>query len=357
MPPSSQSWFSYRLGVRVASAKRLPVVDEFGFYEIRLDAIGGLGAHLAGQMLGEAAVLKMGINALHFSAYGSEKKGSPIRSFLRFAEPDTEIRSCSPVEQPHMVAVFHDALLRTPGALAGLRENGILIINSRKSLQDLERFGLPTDCHIYLIDALTIAIEEKSRVNTAMMGAVTRASGFLDRKAVLASLSEIFAKKHPSAVGPNERTFERGCEELELVAEPRPGKRKRNAALARPGPEFGYLTAPLGGLITEAGNTILRDVSISREGFVPVFDPDECVHCGLCDLVCPDHCFVWTQENAEVEGEGDVEQVRLLGIDYQYCKACMRCIDSCPSGALTKVAEEEGFAEEHRIPLFPEATR
>ena len=108
-------------------------------------------------------------------------------------------------------------------------------------------------------------------------------------------------------------------------------------------------------MITEAGNTILKDTSISREGFVPVFDPDECVHCGLCDLVCPDHCFVWTQE--EADGEGDTEQVRLLGIDYQYCKACMRCIDSCPSGALTKIPEEEGFAEEHRIPLFPEAAR
>jgi len=212
----------------VASAKRLPVVDEFGFYEIRLDSIGGLGAHLAGQMLGEAAVLKMGLNALHFSAYGSEKKGSPIRSFLRFAEPDREIRSCSPVEQPHLVAVFHDALLRTPGALAGLREGGSLIINSRKSLEDLQRFGLPDDCRIYLIDALTIAIEEKSRVNTAMMGAVTQVSGFLDRKKVLASLSETFAKKHPSAVGPNERTFERGCEELELS----PSPPRRSAARA-----------------------------------------------------------------------------------------------------------------------------
>jgi pyruvate ferredoxin oxidoreductase gamma subunit len=341
----------------VASAKRLPVVDDFGFYEIRLDSIGGLGAHLAGQMLGEAAVLKMGLNALHFSAYGSEKKGSPIRSFLRFAEPDHEIRSCSPVERPHLVAVFHDALLRTPGALTGLRENGILIINSRKSLEDLQRFGLPSDCRIYLIDALTIAIEEKSRVNTAMMGAVTQASGFLDRKAVLASLSETFAKKHPSAVGPNERTFERGCEELELVAEPRPGKRGkgRKNAPARSAPDFGYLTAPLGGCITEAGNTILKDTSISREGFVPVFDPGECVHCGLCDLVCPDHCFVWTHE--AVDGEGDTEQVRLLGIDYQYCKACMRCVDSCPSGALTKIAEVEGFAEEHRVALFPEARR
>jgi pyruvate ferredoxin oxidoreductase gamma subunit len=339
----------------VAPEKRLPIVDEFGFYEIRIDSIGGLGGHLAGQILGEAAVLKMGLNALHFSSYGSEKKGSPIKSFLRFAASDQEIRSCSPVEQPHMVAVFHDALLRAPGSLAGLRAGGTLIINSRKSLADLERFGLPTDCSIYLLDALTISIEEKSRVNTAMMGAITQTSGFLDRDAVLASLSETFAKKHPSAMGPNERTFLRGCEEVELVAEPRPGaggEAESDAAPPRPGPEYGYLTAPIGGCITEVGNTILKELSASRQGFVPVFNAEECVHCGLCDLVCPDHCFVWRQEPAA----GDEEiQVRLAGIDYNYCKGCMRCIDSCPSGALTRNAEEEGFAEEHRVPLFPTA--
>ena len=343
----------------MASKKRLPVVDEFGFYEIRLDSIGGLGAHLAGQILGEAIVLKMGLNALHFSSYGSEKKGSPIRSFLRVAEADREIRSCSPVERPHLIAVFHDALLRTPGGLAGLRPNGTLIVNTRKELQDLRRIcDLPEDCNIYLIDALSIAIEEKSRVNTAMMGAVTRTSGFLDRQAVLAALSDIFLKRHPSAVKPNERTFERGCEELELVAEPRPaarGKRKRNAESLRPPPQFGYLTAPLGGLITEAGNTVLKETSTSREGFVPVFDPAECMNCGMCDFVCPDHCFVWKVE--EGVGDEDLERVRLEGIDYQYCKGCMRCVDSCPSGALTKAEEEEGFAEEHRVPLFPEATR
>ena len=339
------------------SKKRLPVVDEYGFYEIRLDSIGGLGAHLAGQILGEAAVLKMGLNALHFSSYGSEKKGSPIKSFVRFAEPHHEIRSCSPVERPHLVAVFHDALIRQPGSLAGLRENGTLILNTRKRLEDLASFDLPTDCRIYLIDALSIAIEEKSRVNTAMMGAVTRASGFLDQEAILGALSETFAKKHPSAVKPNERTFLRGCEELELVAEPRPGergKRKRSTDSLRPRPKFGYLTAPLGGCITEAGNSILKETSTSREGFVPVFDPSECVNCGLCDFVCPDQCFVWRVE--EGADAADLERVWLEGIDYRYCKGCMRCVDSCPSGALTKAPEEEGFADEHRVALFPEAT-
>jgi pyruvate ferredoxin oxidoreductase gamma subunit len=334
----------------------LPVVDEFGFYEVRLDSIGGLGAHLAGQILGEAAVLKMGLNALHFSSYGSEKKGSPIRSFVRFADARRQIRSCSPVERPHLVAVFHDALLGIPGSLAGLRENGILVVNTRKSLRELEPFGLPTDCSVYRVDALSIAIEEKSRVNTAMMGAVTRVSGFLDRESVLESLNETFVKKHPSAVEPNERTFQRGYDEVERIAEPRPaarGKARRKVAPTRPGPQYGYLTAPLGGCIIEAGNSIFKNSSASREGFVPVFDPDECVHCGLCDFVCPDHCFVWRVEGTDADEDAAI--VRLEGIDYRYCKGCMRCVDSCPSGALTRIGEEEGFAEEHRVPLFPEA--
>jgi pyruvate ferredoxin oxidoreductase gamma subunit len=340
----------------VASRKRLPVVDKFGFYEIRLDSIGGLGAHLAGQLLGEAAVLRMGLNALHFSSYGSEKTGSPIKSFVRFAASDREIRSCSPVERPHLVAVFHDALLRTPGGLEGLRKKGILIINTRKDLEELKTFGIPTDCHVYLIDALTIAIEEKSRVNTAMMGAVTKASGFLDPDAVLGALTETFTKRHPSAVVPNERTFQRGLEELELVAEPDlslDGDGAEDAVPSRPGPKYGYLTAPIGGCIIEAGNTVLKNTSTSRSGFVPVFDVEKCAHCGLCDLVCPDHCFVWKVEEA-ADAEASTE-VWLEGIDYMYCKGCMRCVDSCPSGALTKEAEEEGFAEEHRVTMFPTA--
>ena len=72
----------------------------------------------------------------------------------------------------------------------------------------------------------------------------------------------------------------------------------------------------------------------------------------MCDFVCPDHCFVWKWEEAD-GGEDSEEKVLLEGIDYRYCKGCMRCVDSCPSGALTKIAEEEGFAEEHRTPLFP----
>ena len=118
---------------------------------------------------------------------------------------------------------------------------------------------------------------------------------------------------------------------------------------------FRSRNAPLGGCITQPGNTLLKDASTSREGFVPVFNQDRCISCAQCTFVCPDHCFVWRREEAD-ESEGSEEKVQLVGIDYRYCKGCMRCLDSCPSGALTRRAEEEGFAEEHRIPLFSDVT-
>ncbi|MFA5139536.1 MAG: 2-oxoacid:acceptor oxidoreductase family protein [Elusimicrobiota bacterium] len=338
----------------MGSQKKIPVVDEYGFYEIRFDSIGGLGAHLAGQLLGEAAAIKMGMNALHFSSYGSEKKGSPIKSFMRFAEADREIRSCSPVERPHMVAVFHDALLKTPGMLAGLRSGGTLIINTRKSYDEIKAV-LPTNCRIYLIDALTISLQEKSRVNTAMMGAVAQLSGFLDPEAVLSTLADAFQKKYPAAVEGNKKTFLRGMKEAKLVFEPKGANGTKDEKPPRPKPKFGYLNAPIGGAILEAGNTALKDMSSSRQGYLPVWHEDKCVHCGLCDLVCPDHCFVWAMEKAAEAGKPD--RTRLKGIDYSYCKGCLRCVDSCPSGALTKELETEGYAKEHSVPLFPEVRK
>ena len=70
-------------------------LDEDGFYGIRLESIGGLGAHLAGQILAEAGVLRLGLNGSHFSSYGSEKKGTPLKSYIRFCSPDQTVRTNS----------------------------------------------------------------------------------------------------------------------------------------------------------------------------------------------------------------------------------------------------------------------
>ena len=44
--------------------------------------------------------------------------------------------------------------------------------------------------------------------------------------------------------------------------------------------------------------------------------------------------------------------VRLKGVDYQYCKGCMRCIETCPTEAMTRVTETPGLADRERVPLY-----
>ena len=117
--------------------------------------------------------------------------------------------------------------------------------------------------------------------------------------------------------------------------------------MQRAAPAFGYLDAPIGGVILDSGNSVLKNLSGSRQGFLPAYDADSCAHCGICDIVCPDLCFVWSDD-----GEGE-PAVRLLGIDYNYCKGCLKCIDACPTGSLSELREEDGWADENRVPLFP----
>jgi len=328
-----------------AGADLLPGASEDGFFGIRFESIGGLGAHLAGKILAEAGVLHQGLNGQHFSSYGSEKKGTPVKSFVRLCPADREVRTSSPIEKPQVVAVFHEALAHSIDVAAGLDATGTLIMNTRKAPDEIrEALGLRSGT-VAVLDALGIALEEETRVNTAMLGAVARTCPFIDCDAVKETIRESFSARYAHLIEANLRTFDRGYAELRSktwhAAPDDAGRPVQRAA-----PAFGYLDAPIGGVILDPGSSIVKNHSTSRQGFLPGFDPEACTHCGICDIVCPDMCFVWSDE-----GDGQ-PAVRLLGIDYNYCKGCLKCVDACPTGALTELREEDGWADEHRVPLF-----
>ncbi|MBU8915491.1 2-oxoacid:acceptor oxidoreductase family protein [Bacillus sp. FJAT-29953] len=322
----------------------LPQKNELGFFEIRLESIGGLGANLAGKMLAEAGVLGLGLNGSNFSSYGSEKKGTPVKSFIRFCEPRVEIRDHSPIEQPHIVGVFHEALYKTINVVSGLNADGIVLVNSSRDFDDVKQDLKLEYGTLAIVDALTIAVEEKTKVNTAMLGALFRICDFLDPDAMRKVIRKTFEKKYPHFVEPNLRTFDRGYSEVEFktyhVPEDAQGK-----AFTRPLPQLGYMTQELGGVITTQANSILKDLSGSRQGFLPKFERDKCIDCAACDNVCPDFCFVW-EEGADKRGR---EQMFLKGIDYQYCKGCLKCVEACPTSALSDLREMIGYADANRV--------
>jgi len=320
--------------------------DPTKFFEIRFESIGGLGAHAAGQILARAAVLDMGMNGSHFSSYGSEKKGSVVRSYVRLGASDRPIRTSAPIDSPDVIVVFHGTLLEQDVTIAGMKTKGILIFNAAADgIPDtLDR--APAGARIIRIDATNIAIEELSRPNAVLLGTLCAAAPFLDADIVLNALTEKFKQRNPQAAAANERAFQRGATEYEELQGL--GKAEGDLPIIRPSPVLGYETAPIGGVIPYPGNTISNDLSMSRTGWMPLFDQEKCIHCGLCATVCPDFCLVWTQE----QSNGDAPRVRLKGVDYQYCKGCMRCIETCPTEALTRVSETPGLADRLRVPLY-----
>ena len=59
----------------------LPVKNDYGYYEIRLESIGGLGANLCGKMLGELGAVYL-LSLIHI-LMSSRTRRSP-KCFLRF---------------------------------------------------------------------------------------------------------------------------------------------------------------------------------------------------------------------------------------------------------------------------------
>lgn len=325
----------------------LPQVNKLGFFEIRLESIGGLGANLAGKMLAEAGVTGAGFGGVSFSSYGSEKKGSPVKAHIRFCDPSVPIRDTTPVERPHVLGVFQEGLLGTKTVVAGLGATSTVLVNTKHTPQELQDRLHLAGGTIAVIDATGIALEEHNRVNMAMLGGLFRLCPFLDPEKMKEVVAKSLGSKYPQAVASAIRTFERGYAEVRFEA-------IAPAEQAAAEPEFvrsdvsalGYETQPIGGLIINPGNSFLKDLSVSRGGKLPHFKAESCIHCAQCDNVCPDLCFVW-EEQPDKKGR---PQMFLQGIDYQYCKGCLKCVHACPTDALSGELETEGYAESHRVP-------
>ena len=315
----------------------LPIKNSAGFYEIRIESIGGMGANLAGKIIAESAIIRQGFNGANFASYGSEKKGSPVKSYIRFCNSDQEVYINSPVEEPHLLVFFHEKFLKEEYSLGGISKDSTLLVNTAKGVNEVRDITDVLVGKIAVIDAMRIAVEEKVKLNTPMIGAICKVSGFLNPDDLKETISLALGKKYPHLVEPNIKAFDRGYNEVvekEFVYKGNEGY--KSIKYKRPNPFWGYETAPMGGVILTPGNSALKDLSISRSGYIPLWSEDKCIHCALCEITCPDMAIIWRVE--EIEGK---RQYLMKGINYQYCKGCLKCVEICPTSALTKERDTE----------------
>ncbi len=315
---------------------RLPVVNQSGYYEIRLESIGGLGANLCGKMMGELGTKYMGLNSASFSSYGSEKTGTPVKAFIRYCEVSKDIRVHSPVTTPHLLGIFHDALIQDHGIFSGCNSDSIVVMNTENNLEDpcaAANHIPPVKC-IFTVPAQKIAIETHSRINVVMLGAMAKVSGFIPIESVNKICEETLGRKYPQTLSNNLEGIRRGYNEVKRAELTLTGRTEVSGE--KETEAWGYQTAPIGGVNPRFGSSVISDLSASRQGYFPVFLKERCINCGLCDSACPDMVFQF--QKGEYRGK---EMMVNTGLDYYHCKGCLRCVSVCPVQALVKGVESE----------------
>ena len=342
------------------------------YYEVRLESIGGLGANLCGKMLGELGVKYLDLNSSSFSSYGSEKTGTPVKGFIRYCNREKEIRVHSPVVEPDLLVVFHQALLKDKSVWKGCGRETVVIIAlepgqeepgclqkqenivDRKNGEKLQRIDT-AGCKAgicYGLEAQRIAMETHSRINVVMLGAALKVMGIKNIEVGEQICKDTLGKKYPDALKNNLEGIRRGYEEvkrleLSLECEKEETECRQNDTVQEniQYPEWGYQNAPIWGINTRPGSTVVADLSPSRQGYIPIFIKERCINCGLCHSTCPDMVFQFAK--GEYKGR---EMMVNQGLDYYHCKGCLRCVDVCPVNALVRGVEAEHSKKEYFMP-------
>ena len=161
--------------------------------EVRWHGRGGQGAVTAAMILAEAAYYDgyKGVTAAPF--FGAERRGAPIIATTRFGrEP---VRTFSLVQNPDVVVVLDETILRVVDVTAGASEDGLVLINSSKPPQSI---SLKNPVNI----ATTNATEWATRAglvvsgtvlfNTTILGGFSKATGLVSIESIERALRNNF---------------------------------------------------------------------------------------------------------------------------------------------------------------------
>lgn len=167
-------------------------------FEIRLHGRGGQGVVTGAELLSVAA-FDEGRHAQAFPSFGSERMGAPVVSFCRI--DDRAIRLREPIMEPDALIIQDSTLLHSIDLFAGLKPDGYILINSRRSFEVLgiadfvERFP---PHHVCGIAATSLAMKHIGRPipNAVLLGAFAA----ITKRITFESVERAIREKFPDAI-------------------------------------------------------------------------------------------------------------------------------------------------------------
>jgi 2-oxoglutarate ferredoxin oxidoreductase subunit gamma len=170
--------------------------------EILIGGVGGQGVVLSGILLGTAATLFDGKQAVQTQSYSSELRGGSARAEVIISEDritDPEVRRAD-----ILILMAEDAVGRY---LHKIKSRGLLVIDA-----DLVKGANPGDYDILAIPATSIADKEMNNIivaNLIILGALIKKTKLLSVEAMEKAIEASVPKK---AKALNLRAFRRGLE-------------------------------------------------------------------------------------------------------------------------------------------------
>lgn len=135
--------------------------------EILWHGRGGQGAFTAARLLGDAYSLKDNAYALAFPSFGPERRGAPIRAFTKLDKKP--IGNRSEITRSNY-SIFLDDTLFNEKSFRELKQNGIILLNTKQTIKDPHVITLDGDGIAARILGLPIT-------NTILLGAFAAVSG------------------------------------------------------------------------------------------------------------------------------------------------------------------------------------
>ena len=339
-----------------------------------LGADGTVGANKASvKIIGEHTELF----AQGYFVYDSKKSGSVTVSHLRFG-PE-QIRSTYLIEDADFVACHQFGLLEKMPVLDRAKRGATFLLNSpygRDEVWDrlspeVQRQIIEKNLDVWTIDAYRVAADNElgARINTVMQPCFFALAGVIPAEEAIghikASVESAYGKRGSIVVERNFAAIDSSLAALARVDVPADVTSQRHiqSALPTDAPDFvGRVTArlmagegdllPVSALPVDGtfptGTAQYEKRAIAQE--LPIWDPDICIDCGKCAIVCP-HATIRMKvfEPSALAGappsfkskefrSKDISGYRMtIQVAPDDCTGCGVCVDVCPAKSKTEV--------------------
>ncbi|TWT75661.1 Pyruvate-flavodoxin oxidoreductase [Posidoniimonas polymericola] len=336
------------------------------FYGLGSDGTVGASKNSA-KIIGENTDLY----AQGYFVYDSKKAGSVTVSHLRFSP--RPIQSTYLIERANFVACHQFDFLQKMNVLQSAQPGAVFLLNAPYSAEEVWDHLPPETQHeifakeirLFVVDAYRVASEAGmgNRINTVMQTCFFAISGVLPREQAIEEIKhairKTYGKRGATVLEQNFQAVDSAIAALHEVATPVHAQEDAGPAWEPAGGADGFVERVTRALIAGRGDLLpvsampvdgtfptatakLEKRSIAHE--IPIWDPEICIQCGLCTLVCPHAAIrmkpfsgdsVADAPNGFVscgwKGKDLPGSLMSIQVAPDDCTGCGVCVDVCPA--------------------------